>query len=231
MTTMAGPDESRSVDDTVADTPSPNPRNKKKSKDDDNTEETKPMDVDETSKFLFENSNDDDNEINNNTSFQSDDNDNDDDLRAIWLQEIKDPTEYWTNYTEFPNATAFELNDNNNKIQEHMMAVYSFVEDRDLITVRDWAQIFADVFGSDPSDRDNATEVRFFTTCMALSDLVTLFGTDKWQNGQLRPDNVTNHWIAVYTLFGAPWKNRQQWFTTSPQDETCLLYTSDAADE
>ena len=121
MKTMAGTDESLPVDNPVAETPSPNPRDKKKSKDDDNTEEMKPMDVEETPQNLFEES-DDDTEINKNASNPSED-DDDDDLQAIWLKEIIDPTESWTNYHEFPNATAFELKDNNNKIQEHMLSL------------------------------------------------------------------------------------------------------------
>jgi hypothetical protein len=89
-------------------------------------------------------------------------------------------------------------------------------------TVAQWIRTYAYAFSLD-EDRDEGNDrdfktIRLLAVRLALSDPVNLFPSSSWKNGELT-NNEDMHiaWMASYVVFGAPWKNRVNWFeTTAP---------------
>ena len=83
-------------------------------------------------------------------------------------------------------------------------------------TIENWILVINNVFADYSPDLTHYTSLRSTFIRLALSDPVTLFPKDQWFNDGLSMVYEGHAiWIAAYTEFGAPWKNREHWYESN----------------
>ena len=93
------------------------------------------------------------------------------------------------------------------------------------LNTADWIRIFAHVFEAQDVLNPDISKLQRFAIRLALTDPVALFPTQSWTSGQLN-DSYGGHyaWIAAYHIFGAIWKDRDEWTPseTTKQSESTI---------
>ena len=85
------------------------------------------------------------------------------------------------------------------------------------LSTADWINIFSQAFETQDVMNDELSKLRQMAIRLAHSDPVALFPPPSWMNGTLNESYGGHYpWIAAYHIFGAIWKDRDQWFTPEP---------------
>ena len=81
------------------------------------------------------------------------------------------------------------------------------------LSTADWILIFTRALETQDIMNNDLAKLRQMAIRLALTDPVSLFPTPSWTNGALN-DTYGGHnpWVAAYLLFGAIWKDRENWF-------------------
>ncbi len=82
------------------------------------------------------------------------------------------------------------------------------------ISIKEWYELTGKIFNQGKPEWYNGKSpvLRKFFLRLAKSDPVALFEKGTWNGQQLHPRNDTNAWAAAYRFFGAPWKDRENFF-------------------
>ena len=86
-------------------------------------------------------------------------------------------------------------------------------DEEDLATPDEWYELFDSIRLNELKGNKSAiARTRDTMYRLAVSDPFVLIPADHWNSGGFWFEHeVVNAWTAVYCLFGAPWKNRDDW--------------------
>ena len=145
--------------------------------------------------------------------------------------DIKDPTEYWQELLDSSSAPAIRepnpftqetIFGKGNTLHELAKPVKKFVTPRrnTAVSVKEWIKTFTRCLEEEELfvDEDTAT-LRHLIIRLVWTDPTVAFDSGRWINQELISATDTNAWVAVYQMFGCPWKNRNKWFPDN-HDET-----------
>jgi hypothetical protein len=147
----------------------------------------------------------------------------------LWTMPIKPAERIWKSNPDWacdepylPNELDGTKCEYEDSLEYSVGIALDFVATEDNIpaTISQWIHVLAFAFSkeSDPIDDEPALLhlkiVRRMAVRLALTDPVELFPSLSWKNGALTAAAEHAAWIASYHIFGAPWKNRENWFKT-----------------
>jgi hypothetical protein len=160
---------------------------------------------------------------------------------SIFRTTIDPPTTQWTTdlHPSLSGLTAYQLGElsgdsngfsRNNCLKTHVLfGIKLMTLNGGLASVHDWSNAFAQAFKSIPAnvpDRlDTCGETRRLAIRLALTDPIAFFPSSYFtKKKELRRNmNVANAWTASYLRYGAPWRNRNHWFTSHTPKSTDLM--------
>jgi hypothetical protein len=146
----------------------------------------------------------------------------------IWTRKINNPTELWKSNpdwaSEYTHLVTDEIHgtgdcDPDDSLTAQLELGIEFLETEasgnGVTTVAEWMQIFDYAFAEEADDMEDCIKLRRVALRLALTDPISLFPSSSWKKGRLLMNHDSHSaWIASYHIFGAPWKNRRQWFSS-----------------
>ena len=86
-----------------------------------------------------------------------------------------------------------------------------------LIPVEEWVEMFKNCWGKSPKyAHDTEAILATLATRMAKTDPMEAF---EFNRGAVAESNIVNAWAAACEIYGAPWKDREEWVTKTPADK------------
>lgn len=158
----------------------------------------------------------------------------------IWTMPIAGPNALWKPDQDWdlslpytPGEIAGDTCDYNVSLEAHLNLACDYIDkddDKEMTQVDEWMHLFAhalfDFREEEVLEDDGMAELKIYRQMairLALTDPVDLFPASSWKNGSLRMIyNAHTAWVACYCMFGAPWKNREHWFTSAPPPQSNL---------
>ena len=144
-------------------------------------------------------------------------------------QTIAEPTHHWHALLDvMPEAsepspfTEKDIFGEGETLHEMAKAVKTFVTPKrnTPVSSKDWENVFVRCFEEEKLFTNaHAEKLRNLAVKLAWTDPTTAFDNGRWRNQELIAATDTNAWHAAYKLFGSPWKNRNDWFTTKKTNQ------------
>ena len=138
---------------------------------------------------------------------------------------INETTDYWRELlastpdigkpTPFTPDTIFGEGDTLHDLCKHVKKFVTLKRNTP-VSVDEWTEVITNCIEDEKLwDDEHAEKIRSLALKLAWTDPTIVFDSGRWINKELIVATDTNAWMASYQLFGAPWKNRANWFPDS----------------